>query len=84
MPHRFDPAPVDKYADDPRAAVRKDAVRKDAVGDDSQSQLESGLEGTFPASDPVSVIQPTSLSGSSAKLSWTLAVTTAPRPPARR
>lgn len=46
---KFDPAPHDKYADDPREALRADR---------EHAKLEKGLEGTFPASDPVSATQP--------------------------
>lgn len=49
---RFNPAPPDKYADDTAAASK---VAADRIADD---ELETGLEGTFPASDPVSAAQP--------------------------
>lgn len=49
MTDKFNPAPIDKHADDPRAAIKAD---KD------HTRLEAGLEGTFPASDPVSATQP--------------------------
>lgn len=49
MAKPFDPAPVDKHAEDPKTAVKED--RK-------QSRLDEGLEDTFPASDPVSETQP--------------------------
>lgn len=50
MTKKFDPAPTDKHADDPQAAVKADKATHD--------KLEKGLEGTFPASDPVSITQP--------------------------
>lgn len=50
MADKFNPAPIDKHADDPKAAIKADKDHK---------KLEVGLEGTFPASDPVSVTQPT-------------------------
>jgi len=50
MIEKFDPAPVDKHAADPNAAA--DADRK------THEKLKSGLVGTFPASDPVSITQP--------------------------
>ena len=50
MIERFDPAPVDKHAADPNATA--DADRK------MHKKLKSGLVGTFPASDPVSITQP--------------------------
>lgn len=40
----------DKYADDPKEALQADA--------DTHEKLEAGLMDTFPASDPVSEIQP--------------------------
>ncbi len=50
MGNKFNPAPTDKHADDPKAAVKADQATHD--------KLEQGLEGTFPASDPVSSTQP--------------------------
>lgn len=50
MIEKFDPAPVDKHSADPNAAA--DADRK------MHEKLKSGLVGTFPASDPVSITQP--------------------------
>ena len=50
MPEKFDPAPPDKHAVDPREALRAD--RK------THAELETGLHDTFPASDPVSAAQP--------------------------
>ena len=41
-----------------KAAKRSDADRK-SDRDDREERLEEGLEETFPASDPVSVSQPT-------------------------
>ena len=50
MAEKFDPAPADKHAEDPKAAAKADKAVHD--------KLEQGLEGTFPASDPVSSTQP--------------------------
>jgi hypothetical protein len=50
MSEKFDPAPTDKHADDPKQAVKSDKK--------SQSELDKGLEGTFPASDPASSTEP--------------------------
>jgi hypothetical protein len=47
---KFDPAPVDKHADDPKQAARADKTKHE--------KLDKGLEDTFPASDPVSETQP--------------------------
>jgi hypothetical protein len=47
---KFDPAPTDKHADDPKQARKADKEMHD--------KLDKGLEGTFPASDPVSSAQP--------------------------
>jgi hypothetical protein len=46
---RFDPAPHDKYAE-PIGSMGTDGRRRE--------DLESGLENSFPASDPVSATQP--------------------------
>jgi hypothetical protein len=50
MAEKFDPAPHDKHAADPKQAARADR--------DMHAKLEAGLVGTFPASDPVSAAQP--------------------------
>jgi hypothetical protein len=50
MAEKFDPAPIDKHAADPKEALKADR--------DMHKKLESGLVGTFPASDPVSAAQP--------------------------
>jgi hypothetical protein len=47
MVEKFDPAPFDKYADDPATVARM-----------SNTDLSAGLEGSFPASDPPSSTQP--------------------------
>jgi hypothetical protein len=48
---RFNPAPPDRYAESTAAGqAAPDRVKND--------ELETGLEGTFPASDPVSAAQP--------------------------
>lgn len=52
---RFNPAPPDKYAD--KTYADKTAVPAGAPTD-QEDDLENGLEGTFPASDPVSAAQP--------------------------
>lgn len=50
MNGRFDPAPFDRHADDPKDALKADKA--------THAKLESGLIDTFPASDPVSEVQP--------------------------
>ncbi len=50
MAGKFNPAPHDKHAADPRQAAAADR--------DIHAKLEAGLIGTFPASDPVSAAQP--------------------------
>jgi hypothetical protein len=50
MAEKFDPAPHDKHAADPREAARLDR--------EHHAKLDAGLVGTFPASDPVSASQP--------------------------
>ncbi|CCE03420.1 hypothetical protein [Bradyrhizobium sp. STM 3809] len=50
MAEKFNPAPPDKHAVDPREAVRLDR--------EAATQLDKGLMDTFPASDPVSLQQP--------------------------
>ena len=50
LAEKFDPAPYDKHAEDPREALRADR--------DIQAKLEQGLIDTFPASDPPSATQP--------------------------
>lgn len=47
---KFDPAPVDIHADNPKDALNADM--------ETHARLESGLMDTFPASDPVSEVQP--------------------------
>jgi len=51
MAKKFNPAPHDKHAEDPREAVEADQ--------DVHAKLKAGLVDTFPASDPVSAAQPT-------------------------
>jgi hypothetical protein len=60
MAERFDPAPHDKHATDPREAATADQ--------EMHARLEAGLIDSFPASDPVSDTQP-SLSGTAASAS---------------
>ena len=50
MAEKFNPAPHDKHAADPREAARADR--------EIHEKLEAGLVDTFPASDPVSAAQP--------------------------
>ena len=50
LAEKFDPAPHDKHADDPREALKADR--------EIHAKLEKGLVDTFPASDPVSATQP--------------------------
>lgn len=50
MTQKFNPAPHDKHADDPREAALADR--------EMHSKLEAGLIDSFPASDPVSAVQP--------------------------
>lgn len=50
MPEKFNPAPKDKHAADPKEAQKADK--------EMHGRLNKGLEGTFPASDPVSTVQP--------------------------
>ncbi|WP_100387509.1 hypothetical protein [Bradyrhizobium canariense] len=50
MAGKFDPAPHDKHADNPREATSADR--------EMHAKLDAGLIGSFPASDPVSAAQP--------------------------
>jgi hypothetical protein len=50
MAEKFNPAPHDKHAEDPREAARADR--------ETHEKLEAGLIGSFPASDPISATQP--------------------------
>jgi hypothetical protein len=50
MAEKFDPAPHDKHAGDPREALLADR--------EMHEKLDAGLEGSFPASDPLSAAQP--------------------------
>jgi hypothetical protein len=50
MAEKFNPAAHDKHAADPREAALADR--------DIHEKLEAGLMDTFPASDPVSAVQP--------------------------
>lgn len=47
---KFDPAPHDKHAANPTAALEADR--------EAHSKLEAGLMDSFPASDPPSATQP--------------------------
>ena len=53
MAEKFNPAPPDKRAADPKKARKADQ--------DTHDKLEKGLEETFPASDPPSSTQPRKL-----------------------
>jgi len=50
MAKKFNPAPHDKHAADPRDARKADR--------ETHEKLEAGLVDSFPASDPVSAAQP--------------------------
>jgi hypothetical protein len=50
MADKFDPAPKDKHAIGVKEAARADKAKHE--------ELETGLEDSFPASDPVSAAQP--------------------------
>ena len=50
MADKFNPAPHDKHADNPREAALADR--------EMHNTLVAGLVGSFPASDPVSAAQP--------------------------
>ncbi|MBX9645471.1 MAG: hypothetical protein K2X57_00260 [Xanthobacteraceae bacterium] len=50
MAEKFDPAPHDKHAANPVAALEADR--------EMHAKLETGLMDSFPASDPVSATQP--------------------------
>ena len=54
MAEKFDPAPFDKYAPDPKKAMKADR--------NVDEQLKAGIVGgSFPASDPLSATQPSPL-----------------------
>jgi hypothetical protein len=55
MPDKYNPAPVDKHAVDPRQVPRSDKNR---------NKLEKDLQDTCPASDPRSSIEPSKLNRS--------------------
>ena len=48
MGDKFNPAPVDKHAANPKEAAKAE----------THAELQKGLNDTFPASDPVSATQP--------------------------
>ena len=50
MAEKFNPAPHDKHAHDPREAAKADR--------EAHAKLEAGFVDSFPASDPVSAAQP--------------------------
>jgi hypothetical protein len=50
MAEKFNPAAHDRHAADPREAAAADR--------ELHAKLEAGLIGSFPASDPVSAVQP--------------------------
>ncbi|WP_213741062.1 hypothetical protein [Bradyrhizobium sp. dw_411] len=51
MTQKFDPAPKDKHAVDPKDAIRADRSKV-------KTDLKEGLEESFPGSDPASAVQP--------------------------
>jgi hypothetical protein len=61
MAEKFNPAPHDKHADDPREAALADQ--------EMHARLEAGLIDSFPASDPVSATQPSLSNTASPSLS---------------
>ena len=61
MAEKFNPAPHDKHAADPRSAEMADQ--------EMHARLEAGLIDSFPASDPVSATQPTLSNTASPSLS---------------
>jgi hypothetical protein len=50
MTEKFNPAPRDKHATDPKEAVKADKA--------THNELQNGLKDSFPASDPASATQP--------------------------
>ncbi|MET4716194.1 hypothetical protein ABIF63_000297 [Bradyrhizobium japonicum] len=50
MTEKFNPAPTDKHAADPKQEIHRDK--------EQDEELEKGLKDSFPASDPVSSTQP--------------------------
>jgi hypothetical protein len=50
MTDKFDPAPIDKHAADPRQSIQHNKKQDD--------ELNKGLKDSFPASDPASSTQP--------------------------
>jgi hypothetical protein len=50
MADKFNPAPIDKNAANPKEAAKADKA--------THNELQKGLKDTFPASDPVSATQP--------------------------
>ena len=50
MGDKFNPAPIDRHAASPKEAAKADKA--------TDNELQKGLKDSFPASDPVSVTQP--------------------------
>jgi hypothetical protein len=50
MGDKFNPAPIDKHAANPKEAADADGA--------AHNELQKGLKDSFPASDPVSATQP--------------------------
>jgi hypothetical protein len=50
MSDKFNPAPLDKHAADPKEAAKADKG--------THNDLQEGLKESFPASDPLSATQP--------------------------
>ena len=49
MSDKFNPAPLDKHAADPKEAAKADKA--------THNELQKGLKESFPASDPISAAQ---------------------------
>jgi hypothetical protein len=64
MAEKFDPAAHDKHAADPHKARLADR--------ETHAELEVGLVGTFPASDPVSAAQPAPSKHDGDRENWSL------------
>ena len=50
MSDKFNPAPLDKHAVDPKEAAKADKA--------THNELQKGLKESYPASDPISATQP--------------------------
>ena len=74
MAEKFNPAPHDRHAADPREA--------EVADQEMHARLEAGLIDTFPASDPVSATQPTLSNTASPSLLATIRLLTTRSSPA--